>query len=693
MKRVKTVLIALLIVALVVTGSAAALLRLRKSNETEVLVTKVENLANDYYSSDTYLDANVTSSVTQNITIDKDMIIDQVYVSKGDSVSKGDKLISFDMTLVEMELNIAKLKQEKQQQDLEKAQKRLTSLQNGGAVTEEDASGSADDLSGSTSTSDTDTDTDDDLDADDDLASAAGTNALTSVGGSYLAAVQIPLLVSAFTDGADAQEEVSDVPQDETENSGTEGDSGISTDTDTNTNSNTDTETDNSESSEDPFTSVEEIEPEPTEEPEEEPTEIEDVEKSTRPEEPALTDGVDKYFETLEYDTEPFSGSGTKKDPYIFLAASANEKVTLTGGFLNRMAGYNEDGTEVLHKGGYYYQIEFHQNDTITNYDNRWESCIGYYLVKGGSMKKAVDPTSELELTLADAMQYEPEEPDEPDYPDYDGGGDTSSSISRSEAIKLYQNRISSLKLDLQESEINISKLEKKIQNEVIYSKLDGTVTTVGDPVTGAAEDGSSAFLSVKNKDGFYVVGKVSELLLDQMQEGTELICNNYTYYDDGEESTSTFLAEVIEVADYPVSSSDSGSYYGDGNPNASEYQFTATIPDSSVVVRDGDYLSVQLSTATTDSDAFTLSRAFVRSENGRYYVYKDDNGVLKKQYITSGGSVDSGYSVLVKGGLSKDDLIAFPYSSSSKEGAKTREGSLSEMYGEEDYSDGGSVG
>ena len=64
-------------------------------------------------------------------------------ISQGDDVKKGDNLISFDMTLVEMELNIAKLKLEKQEQDLTKAQNRLTSLQNGGPI--EDSTDSTDD--------------------------------------------------------------------------------------------------------------------------------------------------------------------------------------------------------------------------------------------------------------------------------------------------------------------------------------------------------------------------------------------------------------------------------------------------------------------------------------------------------------------------------------------------------------------
>ena len=43
---------------------------------------------------------------------------------------------------------------------------------------------------------------------------------------------------------------------------------------------------------------------------------------------------------------------------------------------------------------------------------------------------------------------------------------------------------------------------------------------------------------------------------------------------------------------------------------------------------------------------------------------------------------MDNGYSVLVKGGLTKEDLIAFPYGKAVVEGAKTKEVTLDKMYG-----------
>ena len=239
--------------------------------------------------------------------------------------------------------------------------------------------------------------------------------------------------------------------------------------------------------------------------------------------------------------------------------------------------------------------------------------------------------------------------------------------MSREEAIKIQETRIESLKLDIRESEISIGKLEKKVQNEVIYSRLDGTVANVGDPDTGTS-DGSS-FMSIKSKEGYYVRGTVSELMLDQVTEGTILNCSG---------SSGSFEAEVVDVSEYPVNSS---SYMGTGNPNASYYTYSATILGNAEVSED-DWLSVTLQNQESASGAIVLDRAFVRSDNGVYYVYKDVNGVLARQELTTGGNVNGGYSVLITGGLSREDKIAFPYGDTAREGIKTKDSTLEELYG-----------
>ena len=60
-----------------------------------------------------------------------------------------------------------------------------------------------------------------------------------------------------------------------------------------------------------------------------------------------------------------------------------------------------------------------------------------------------------------------------------------------------------------------------------------------------------------------------------------------------------------------------------------------------------------------------------------------DVKGTLKKQQITVGSIVNSGYYAVVTSGLKSDDLLAFPYGDAVKEGAKTKEVTLDDMYNE----------
>ena len=644
MGKSRKIITGILVVALAGTGISAGLMQMKKNSVKTVNVTPVSGLLQQYYSSNTTIDGTVTASATQTVSGDKDLIVDQVYVAKGDAVKKGDPLISFDTTLVEMELNIAKLKKQKQEQDLNKAQARLKSLQNGGPVEESDGGANADssDVPDSSATN-----SGDDLTPDRTLSSAADLN------GNYLAVAFRPLLLNAFTDGGEVDGE-------------TEAVEGIENGQSEETNTKEDTEqsindtpsygdssaSDFGDGTENSFDDSSQLTPTPT------PT----IDQN-------MTDGEEPFYQKLDGKTIPYTGTGTEEDPYIFLCSSAKEKVTVTGGFFNKMAGYSEDGTQIEHQGGYWYQLEFHQSDKIRNYEDRKESCTGYYLINGSLLEKPVYEFAEVEFTLADASRYENDDADN----DGSGGGDSTkpagTTVSRADAIKYQNSKIASLKLDIQESDIKISQLEKKANKKLVSSKLDGTVSYVGDVSSGTTTDGK-ALLKVKSEDGYYVVGAVSELMLDTVKEGTKLSCTSYT--------SGQFEAEIMDVSEYPV---DSSNYYGDNNPNVSYYAFTAVVDDKSLQFDTPDYVMVELQNSAADNGSMVLSKAFVKSENGKNYVYKDDNGILKKQEIRVGATVDGGYDIIIKGGISSDDKLAFPYGKDAVEGAKTNEVTLDYMY------------
>ena len=683
MKVVKRIIVGVLIAALASAGIYTGLMHVKESKVTEVPVTSVSNLMTDWYS-ETTLDGTITTNVAQNVNMDKDMIIEKIYVSQGDDVKKGDNLISFDMTLVEMELNIAKLKLQKQEQDLTKAQNRLTSLQNGGPI--EDSTDSTDDTElnstdGNTGDSNmTSTDIPSDGSGDDEMQSTTGSLG-TAVDGSYLASASQPLLLSAFTDTASVSEEsqeadvidgeeaaageTSDGEQlDEDEDSS---DDGLIMDPsyqDPAVDDITDGETPDLNAGDDSTPSVS-----PTPTPTLGPNELPDP-NATEEEIPGITDGEPQF-----YTSQPFTGTGTEDDPYVFLVSSAKGKVTVMGSFFNRMAGYSEDGTKVVQKGGSWFQLEFHENDTIADFEDRKLSCTGYYLIDGSLLENPVYMYAETEFTLDDAMKYD-DTGDDDEIPDDSGDGDDSTdstTMTREDAIKIQKNKVSSLKLDIEESNLNITKLENKVKNKLVTSKLDGTVAYIGDEATGSYN--GDAFLKVKSKDGFYVTGTVSELMRDQMKEGTLLQC---TSYDSG-----SFEAKVLNVSDYPVDSSNNFYYGGDSNPNVSYYTFNAEITDQSLQFTDQDYVTISLKSNKLSKGSLVVMKAFIRTENGTSYVYKDVKGTLKKQQVTVDSIVNSGYYAIVTSGLKSDDLLAFPYGNTVQEGAKTKEVTLDDMYNE----------
>lgn len=688
MKVVKRIIVGVLIAALASAGIYTGLMHVKESKVTEVPVTSVSNLMTDWYS-ETTLDGTITTNVAQNVNMDKDMIIEKIYVSQGDDVKKGDNLISFDMTLVEMELNIAKLKLQKQEQDLTKAQNRLTSLQNGGSI--EDSTDSTDDTElnstdGNTGDSNmTSTDIPSDGSGDDEMQSTTGSLG-TAVDGSYLASASQPLLLSAFTDTASASEEsqeadvidgeeaaageTSDGEQlDEDEDSS---DDGLIMDPsyqDPAVDDITDGETPDLNAGDDSTPSVS-----PTPTPTLGPNELPDP-NATEEEIPGITDGEPQFYQKLDYTSQPFTGTGTEDDPYVFLVSSAKGKVTVMGSFFNRMAGYSEDGTKVVQKGGSWFQLEFHENDTIADFEDRKLSCTGYYLIDGSLLENPVYMYAETEFTLDDAMKYD-DTGDDDEIPDDSGDGDDSTdstTMTREDAIKIQKNKVSSLKLDIEESNLNITKLENKVKNKLVTSKLDGTVAYIGDEATGSYN--GDAFLKVKSKDGFYVTGTVSELMRDQMKEGTLLQC---TSYDSG-----SFEAKVLNVSDYPVESSNNFYYGGDSNPNVSYYTFNAEITDQSLQFTDQDYVTISLKSNKLSKGSLVVMKAFIRTENGTSYVYKDVKGTLKKQQVTVDSIVNSGYYAIVTSGLKSDDLLAFPYGNTVQEGAKTKEVTLDDMYNE----------
>lgn len=227
------------------------------------------------------------------------------------------------------------------------------------------------------------------------------------------------------------------------------------------------------------------------------------------------------------------------------------------------------------------------------------------------------------------------------------------------------ENQLKALDIQRRQLQLQLETMQKTASDGMIYAEVDGVVKTVGDPDEFAAD--GSAFLVVMGDEGLYVSGTISELLLGDVMVGTVVTANSW-------ESGMTFDATVTEISDYPVS----GNSWGEGNPNVSYYAYTAYIEDSSAL-KNGEYVDLTISTNQSETGGLFIEKAYVREEDGRSYcMIADENGRLKKQYVTTGRTV-YGSAIEIKAGLSEEDLIAFPYGKNAVEGANVTE--TSNMY------------
>lgn len=253
---------------------------------------------------------------------------------------------------------------------------------------------------------------------------------------------------------------------------------------------------------------------------------------------------------------------------------------------------------------------------------------------------------------------------------DTTGSGDAGTSYGGTAAeiqqqIKDKEKEIRDYQLDIKETNLEIKDIQKKLNNQTIKSTLNGVVKTVGDPEK-ESNDGKP-LIQVVSSEGLYVQGTVSESKMNKLKVGTTL--SGYSY-DNG----VSFTAEVREISPYP---SDNGQ---DG-VNASSYPFTAYIADASGLSNNSWAELTLLDEGDGPGEGIYLEKPFVRTENGQYYVMKDDGtGHLTKQIVQVGG-IQYGSSYQITGGLSMNDKITFPYGKDVREGAKTEEGTLDDLY------------
>ena len=235
----------------------------------------------------------------------------------------------------------------------------------------------------------------------------------------------------------------------------------------------------------------------------------------------------------------------------------------------------------------------------------------------------------------------------------------------KEKAITETNAEIRTVKLDIKSSDLKIAQIEKELENQEVKSTINGVVKKVGDKDKGQVD--GEAFLEIQSTQGIYVKGMVDEYQREKLKVGSQISGTAY-------ESGVSFEAEVKEISTYPVSS----NYSNSNNSALSYYSFTAYIQDVQGL-KNQESVSMELPAEEMDASGIYLNREYVREKDGEDFVYKEENGRLVKQPVKT-GKIFYGM-VEIKSGITEEDFIAFPYGKKVKEGASVKEISAEDAY------------
>lgn len=247
------------------------------------------------------------------------------------------------------------------------------------------------------------------------------------------------------------------------------------------------------------------------------------------------------------------------------------------------------------------------------------------------------------------------------------------SSMTRQEldvAIGTKYKEIGQLETSLKVAKLDLEKKKSELGDGNVYAEFDGTVKTVRDATE--AFNNSEAVVELFGGGGYYVTGALSEMDLGSVKIGDTVQISSWR-------TGVACEGEIVSIDDYPTQN---GSNWGDGNSNVSYYPFKVFVSEDANL-QPNDYVEMQYQkTAKADSaDSLYLESFFLRSENGKSYVMvRGENDKLEKRWVQTGRDLWGSYTQ-IRGGLTLEDYVAFPYGRDVVEGAHTQEATADQLY------------
>lgn len=246
----------------------------------------------------------------------------------------------------------------------------------------------------------------------------------------------------------------------------------------------------------------------------------------------------------------------------------------------------------------------------------------------------------------------------------------TAAEIAKMKAEK--EAEIRNAQLAQKTSQMELENLEIEKNNNLVLAQLDGVVSEIID--IEEAKESQSQLFSVSASGSFIVNTSIPETDLENRKVGDKFTIFSY---DTGELSEGT----ILSISNYPESSNSMMGYQT--SSIISMYPVTIGI-DKDANLKQGAWVEIRPDMINQGEDYnpnLYLMNAFIHYEDNKAYVFVNENGKLVKRLVKTGKLVNNEYTEILDNGLSIDESIAFPYSNDVVEGAPTIEASMDDLY------------
>ena len=224
--------------------------------------------------------------------------------------------------------------------------------------------------------------------------------------------------------------------------------------------------------------------------------------------------------------------------------------------------------------------------------------------------------------------------------------------------------------VNLRLAKLSLDKKTKELGDGNVYAEFDGTVKAVRN--ADEAYNNSEAGIELSGGGGYYVTGTLSEMELGSVKVGDTVSISSWM-------TGAACEGTIVSIDDYPTTS---GNSWGDGNRNVSYYPFKVFVEEDASL-QANDYVDIQYQKAGTQEQGSSLylQSWFIRTDNGKSYVMaRNEDGRLEQRWVQTGRDLWGSYTQ-IRGGLTTDDYLAFPYGRDVVEGARTVEAAADELY------------